>query len=168
MHVAVNRTGHCRILPLVLRGHASAMAASKYGQPPPHAVDRVHVRTFRPLTLWLGPPYVWYPNLRARPMIPPDAPDHPTPPHPKPADVGRAMAAALATGGSTTALERLVRGYVRALKDADVAPEQALKRLKVVVGVSTVTPIPGRGPLVSDRLADDVVAWFVSEYYQAD
>jgi hypothetical protein len=116
----------------------------------------------------LGPPYVCYPNLRSRRMIPPEAPRHWTPPHPQPADVGRAMSAALATGGSTAALERLVRGYVRALKDADVAPEQALKRVKDVVGVSTVTPLPGRGPLASDHLADDVVAWFVAEYYRAD
>jgi len=101
-------------------------------------------------------------------MIPPEAPDHRTPPHPQPADVGRAMAAALATGGTTTALERLVRGYVRALKDADVAPEQALRRVKDVVGVSTITPLHARGPLLSDRLADDVVAWFVAEYYRAD
>ena len=101
-------------------------------------------------------------------MTHPDAENHRTPPRPRPADVGRALAAALVTGGSTTDLERLVRAYVRALKDADVPPEQALKRVKDVVGVSTVTPLAGRGPLPSDGLADDVVAWFVAEYYRAD
>ena len=97
-----------------------------------------------------------------------DSHEHPTPPRPQRADFGRAIAAALVTGGSTADLERLVRGYVRALKDANIPPEHALPRVKELVGVSTVTPLPGRGPLPSDRLADQVVAWFVAEYYRAD
>ena len=94
--------------------------------------------------------------------------EHPTPARPQPADVGRAVADALVTGGSTEDLERVVRSYVRALKQADVPPEQALKRVKETVGVSTVTPLPGRGSLPSDQLGDRVVAWFVAEYYRAD
>ena len=85
-----------------------------------------------------------------------------------PAAVGRAIDAALVTAGSTAELERIVRDYVRELRVARLAPEQALKRVKEVVGLSTVTPIAGRGPLASDRLAVDVVAWFVAEYYRAD
>ena len=84
------------------------------------------------------------------------------------ADVGRAMAAALVTGGSTAELERVIREYVRALREANVPPERALPRVKDLIGGSTITPLPGRGPLPSDRLADHVVAWFVSEYYRAD
>ena len=85
-----------------------------------------------------------------------------------PAAVRRAIAAALGPDGSTAELEHIVRDYVRELKDASLSPEQALKRVKDVVGLSTVTPIAGRGPLASDRLAVDVVAWFVAEYYRAD
>ena len=106
--------------------------------------------------------------LVRHPMIPPESQHHRTPPRPQPADVGRAVTAAFTTGGSTSELERLVRAYVRALKDADIPPEQALTRVKEVVGVSTVTPLPERGPLPSDGLADDVIAWFVAEYYRAD
>ena len=91
---------------------------------------------------------------------------HPTPTRPVPADVGRALAAAAVTGGSTTDLECIVREYVRALKRAGIAPEQALKRVKDVVRVSTVLPIVARSP--ADRLPDQVVAWFVAEYYRAD
>lgn len=109
------------------------------------------------------------PTLRLRRrMTPPEAEHHWTPPRPQPADVGRALATAIVTGGSTMDLEHLVRAYVRALKNADVPPEQALRRVKDVVGVSTVTPLPVSGPLASNRLADDVIAWFVVEYYRAD
>ena len=101
-------------------------------------------------------------------MTGPDAHQHPTPPRPLPADVGRAVAAALVTGGSTAELERVVRGYVRALKIASVPPEQALKRIKEVVGVPTATPLAPPDPLRSDRLVQDVVGWFVAEYYRAD
>jgi hypothetical protein len=98
-----------------------------------------------------------------------DTPEHsPTPPRPIPADVSRAVAAALATEGSTEELERIVRAYVRALKDAAVAPEQALKRVKAVVGVPTTTPLPTPAPQASERLAKLVVGWFVAEYYRAD
>lgn len=98
-----------------------------------------------------------------------DTPDQtPTPPRPLPADVARAVTAALAAGGSTDELERIIRTYVRALKAADVPPEQALKRVKTVVGVPTVTPLPIPGPQGSDRLATLVMAWFVAEYYRAD
>ncbi len=101
-------------------------------------------------------------------MAAPEDPRHPTPPRPVPAAVGRAVAAALVTGGSTEELERIVRDYVRELRVASLAPEEALKRVKDVVGLSRVTPIAGRGPLASERLAVDVVAWFVAEYYRAD
>jgi len=98
-----------------------------------------------------------------------DTPEHSdTPPRPIPADVTRAVSAALEAGGSTEELERIVRAYVRALKAADVPPEQALKRVKTVVGVPTVTPLPVPGPQGSERLATLVVAWFVAEYYRAD
>ena len=100
-------------------------------------------------------------------MAAPEDPRHPTPPRPERAAVGRAIAAALVTGGSTAELERIVRDYVRELRVAGVLPEEALKRVKDVVGLSTVT-IAGRGPLASDRLAVDVVAWFVAEYYRVD
>jgi len=92
----------------------------------------------------------------------------PTPPRPRPADIGRALAAALVTGGSPAELRGIVCEYVRTLKRAGLPPEQALKRVKEVVGVSAVTPLPGRGPLPSDRLAGQVVDWFVAEYYRAD
>ena len=98
-------------------------------------------------------------------MAAPEDPRHPTPPRPAPAAVQRAVAAALVTGGSTAELERIVRDYVRELRVASLA---ALKRVKDVVGLATVTPIEGRGPLASERLAVDVVAWFVAEYYRAD
>jgi hypothetical protein len=101
-------------------------------------------------------------------MTAPENPRDPMPPRPVPAAVGRAIAAALVTGGSTAELERIVRDYVRDLRVASLAPEQALKRVKDVVGLSTVMPIAGRGPLTSDRLADEVVRWFVAEYYRAD
>ena len=78
------------------------------------------------------------------------------------------MAAALVTGGSTTELRRIVCDYVRALKRAGLPPEQALKRVKAMVGTSTVTPLPGREVLPSDRLGGEVVEWFVAEYYRAD
>ena len=100
-------------------------------------------------------------------MTAPDAPRHPTPPRPLAADIGRAMAAAMAKGGSSAELERIVRTYVRALKNADVPPEQALKRVKAAVGPTLMT-VPERGRRVPDQLADDLVAWFVAEYYRAD
>ncbi len=95
-------------------------------------------------------------------------PEHPTPPDPGPANVGRAVADALVTGGSTADLERVVRAYVRTLRDADVPPERALMRVKDAVGVSRVTPLPARGAPPSDHLGDRVVAWFLAEYYRAD
>ena len=94
--------------------------------------------------------------------------NNPTPPRPQPADVRRAIAAAVVTGGSTADLERLVRSYVRALAEAEIPPEQALARVKAVVGVPAVSRIPGRPPQPADHLADDVVTWFVAEYYRAD
>jgi hypothetical protein len=101
--------------------------------------------------------------------MPPEAQhDNPTPPRPRPADIRHAVAAAVVTGGSTAELEGLVRSYVRALKEAGAAPEQALARVKAVVRVQAVMPIPGRPVRPADRLADDVVAWFVAEYYRAD
>ena len=101
-------------------------------------------------------------------MAAPEDPRHPTPPRPVPAAVRRAIAAALVTGGSTAELERIVRDYVRELRVASLTPEEALTRVKDVVGLSRVTPIAGGGPLASDRLAVDVVAWFVAEYYRVD
>jgi hypothetical protein len=84
------------------------------------------------------------------------------------ADVGRAMAAAIAKGGTSAELERIVRTYVRALKNADIPPEEALKRVKEVVGAPALTTIPRPGRHAPERLADDVVGWFVAEYYRAD
>ncbi len=101
-------------------------------------------------------------------MMSPDAQHHHTPPRPQPADVSHAIASALAPGGSTEALERVVRSYVRALRAAEVPPEKALMRVKSMVPISTVTPLPIRGARSSASLADDVVAWFVAEYYRAD
>lgn len=93
---------------------------------------------------------------------------HPTPPRPIPADVNRAVAAALGVSGSTRDLEQIVRAYIRALKDTGIAPEQALKRVKTVVGLPTMTPLPIPGPVASDRLSGLVISWFVAEYYRAD
>jgi hypothetical protein len=88
----------------------------------------------------------------------------PTPPRPHPADIRGAIATAVA-GGPAAELERLVREYVRALKAADVPPEQALTRVKAVVAVApSASPPPSR----SSDLATDVVRWFVAEYYRAD
>ena len=95
------------------------------------------------------------------------AENHATPPRPKPADVTRALAA-VSVRGSTAECEWLVRAYVRALRDAGLAPEQALKRVKEAIGVVSVTPIPGQRPTPLDRIGDDVVRWFVAEYYRAD
>jgi hypothetical protein len=100
-------------------------------------------------------------------MASPETPQHPTPPRPLPVDVTRAVAALL-TGGSASEMEKLVRAYVRALRAAGLPPEQALRRVKEVVGVATVTPLPVRDVRASERLADDVVAWFVAEYYRTD
>lgn len=94
--------------------------------------------------------------------------EYPTPPRPQPADVGRAVAAALVTGGSPAELRVLVCAYVRDLKNAGLPPEAALKRVKEVIGVTAVTPIPEKDPLPSDRLASDVVRWFVAEYYRTE
>lgn len=55
--------------------------------------------------------------------------------------------------------------YARALKAAEVPPEQALERVKDVAR----TPPPPFSPTTrTERLADDVVVWFVAEYYRAD
>lgn len=101
-------------------------------------------------------------------MTAPEAPRHPTPPQPLAPDVGQAVAAALAKGGSSAELERIVRTYVRALKNAEIPPEQALKRVKDVVGTPRTATLPGRGRHAPEQLAHDVVAWFVAEYYRAD
>jgi hypothetical protein len=101
-------------------------------------------------------------------MTAPEAPRHPTPPRPLATDVGRAMAAAIAKGGSSAELERIVRTYVRELKNAEIPPEQALRRVKDVIGTPTPMAIPERGISGPERLADDLVAWFVAEYYRAD
>ena len=101
-------------------------------------------------------------------MTAPDAPRHPTPPRPVAPDVGRAIAAATAKGGSSAELERIVRTCVRALKNAEVPPEQALRRVKDVVGTPMTTAIAERSRGSPERLADDLVAWFVAEYYRAD
>ena len=93
-------------------------------------------------------------------------PEHSTPPRPRPADIGRAMAAAVTQGGSAAELEQLVRAYVQALRKHEVPPEQALRRVKEVVGVSTATTAVAPPPAA--HLADQVVAWFVAEYYRAD
>jgi hypothetical protein len=92
---------------------------------------------------------------------------HPTPPRPHPADVMRALAA-VSVRGSSAELERLVRAYVRALRTADVPPERALVRVKAAVGAPSVTPIPGHASTPLDRVGDDLVKWFVAEYYRAD
>jgi len=95
-------------------------------------------------------------------------PEHPTPPRPQPDDVGRAVAAAIGSSGSSAELRRIVVSYVRALKGAGLPPEAALRRVKEVVGVTaTVTPIPP-GPLPSDQLSREVVRWFLAEYYRPD
>ena len=101
-------------------------------------------------------------------MTAPEAPRHPTPPRPLAPDVGRAVAAATAKGGSSEELERIVRTYVRALKNAEIPPEQALRRVKDVVGTPPPTAIAERGGGGAERVADDVVTWFVGEYYRAD
>ena len=101
-------------------------------------------------------------------MTVPEAPRHPTPPRPLAADVGQAMVTAIAKGGSSAELERIVRTYVRALKNAEIPPEQALKRVKDLVGTPRLTAIPERGGRSCTGLADDLVAWFVAEYYRAD
>lgn len=77
------------------------------------------------------------------------------------------MAAALVTGGSSAELERLVRAYARDLRRAGVPPEQALTRVKDVVGLTAVTPLHARA-MSSDGLASLVVSWFVAAYYRAD
>ena len=101
-------------------------------------------------------------------MTAPEAPRHPTPPRPLTPDVGRAIAAATAKDGSSAELERIVRTYVRALKNAEIPPEQALKRVKDVVVTSMLTTNSHRRHAAPRGLADDVVAWFVAEYYRAD
>jgi hypothetical protein len=93
--------------------------------------------------------------------------EHPTPARPQPADVGRALADALVTDGSTTDLERLVRAYARDLRRDEVPPEQALPRIKEMVGLASPTPLRARS-LAFDRLATQVAQWFVAEYYRAD
>ena len=97
-----------------------------------------------------------------------DPQHHPTPPRPQPADLHHAIASALAPGGSTDALERVVRSYVRALKAAEVPPEKALMRVKSMIPTTTVTPLPIRDARTPASLADDVMVWFVAEYYRAD
>jgi hypothetical protein len=72
------------------------------------------------------------------------------------------------TSAESAELERIVRTYVRALKNAEISPEQALKRVKDVVGAPTLTTLPGRARQAPEQLADDLVAWFVAEYYRAD
>lgn len=93
---------------------------------------------------------------------------HPTPTRPQPADIGRAIAAAIVTGGSPAELRSLVCDYVRELKRAGLPPEQALIRVKAVVGLTTVSPVQGRTLLPSDSLPGQVVEWFVAEYYRVD
>ena len=101
-------------------------------------------------------------------MTAPEAPRYPTPPRPLAPDVGRAVAEALATGGSSAELERIVRAYVRSLKNAAIPPEQALRRVKEMVGTATTPTLPGRARNATEQLAHDLVAWFVAEYYRAD
>jgi hypothetical protein len=115
------------------------------------------------LDQFVGPPYVCRPPVRASPMTGPEA-HIPTPPRPHPADIRGAIATAVA-GGPAAELERLVREYVRALKAADVPPEQALTRVKAVVAVAPSASTP---PSRSSDLATEVVRWFVAEYYRAD
>lgn len=112
------------------------------------------------------PPQI-HPAPAQKPLMPKHR-EQPTPPRPEPADVGRAVRAALVAGASPAELRGIVCDYVRALKRAGLPPEQALKRVKAVVGVPTVTPLPERGLSPADRLAGDVVEWFVAEYYRAD
>ncbi|HUQ83307.1 MAG TPA: hypothetical protein VM076_19290 [Gemmatimonadaceae bacterium] len=95
------------------------------------------------------------------------ASEHPTPPRPLPANVTRALAAFVA-GGSAAELEQLVRGYVRALRAAGLPPEQALRRVKDVVAAVPITPLPIRTARTVEKLAGDVVVWFVAEYYRVD
>ena len=103
-----------------------------------------------------SPPTYWGPNFPQAPMHADE--HHRTPPRPQPADVGRAVAAVTASG-STAEIERIVRAYVRALKAANVPPEQALKRVKDVVGVPSIAASPPQ----PHRLGDDLVAWFVAD-----
>jgi hypothetical protein len=44
-----------------------------------------------------------------------------------------------------------------------VPPEQALPRVKEMVGLASPTP-----PHAFDRVATQVAQWFVAEYYRAD
>lgn len=92
----------------------------------------------------------------------------PTPPPPRPDELGRALADALVTGGSTVALERIVRSYVRDLKGAGLPPEQTLLRVKDALGLSRLSSLHTPTPLPSDQLAREVLGWFVAEYYRAD
>jgi hypothetical protein len=101
-------------------------------------------------------------------MTAPEAPRHPTPPQPLAADVRRAVAVAIAKGGSSAELERIVRAYVRELRSAEIPPEQALRRVKDVVGRPTLMAVAEHGRSSPERLADDLVTWFVAEYYRAD
>ena len=88
------------------------------------------------------------------------------PARPYVAEMRGAVATALA-GGSAAELERLVRDYVRELKDAGLAPEQALTRVKAAVAIAPVSD-PGRPQHTARNLSNDVVRWFVAEYYRAD
>lgn len=94
--------------------------------------------------------------------------DFRTPTQPHPAEVGRAIAAALATGGSPDGLRAIVCAYVRELKLAGLPPERALMRVKEVVGLTPSTLRPGPASLPSDELGRSVVEWFVTEYYRSD
>jgi hypothetical protein len=107
----------------------------------------------------------WPPSVGTIDMTGSEAEHHRTPSRPLPADMRRAVANALA-GGPASELERLVRDYVRALKDAGLAPEQALARVKASIAVAP--PMPGRPESPAQHLANDVVQWFVAEYYRAD
>ena len=95
--------------------------------------------------------------------------EYPTPVGPRPSYVGRAVAAALATHGSSDDLRQLVCGYARDLRRAGLPPEQALVRVKQVVGphLPVVRLPPEHGEPQSD-LGRSVVEWFVAEYYRAD
>lgn len=92
-------------------------------------------------------------------------PEHPTPPRPRPAEVAPAMAAAVATSGSTAELQRIVRGYVRELKRAGVPPERALLEVKELLGLSKVRVAYGPYQMPLERLAAHALEWFVAEYY---
>lgn len=87
--------------------------------------------------------------------------DTPTPARPRPADMDRAVAVAL-SGRDPAELRDMVVAYSRDLRRAGLPPEQALKRVKEVVGL----PLPG--PAALERLASNVVAWFVDAYYRAE